>query len=68
MSDPIATSDIYLGDPGSGRRAFSKGQTVPAHLVEANGWQDYVSTTSSKTGQQAVADVTGQEPATGKKG
>ncbi|MEU1761673.1 hypothetical protein [Micromonospora sp. NPDC005652] len=63
MSDPIATSDIPFGDPGRGVYAFRKGQTVPADLVESNGWQEYVSTAGSKAGQQAQAEATGEQPA-----
>lgn len=63
MSDPIATSDIPYGDPGRGVYAFRKGQTVPAYLVEENGWQDYVSGASTQAAQKAVTDVTGESPA-----
>lgn len=59
----VATSDIPHGDPGRGVYAFRKGQTVPAHLVEEHGWQDYVSGANTATGRQAVADVTGELPA-----
>lgn len=53
MSDPIATSDIYFGDPGRGVLAFTKGQKVPAHLVKDNGWEDFVASPSAKSGKQA---------------
>ncbi|GAA3781153.1 hypothetical protein [Micromonospora maritima] len=59
MSEFVATSDIEFGEPGRGVYAFRKGQTVPADLVESNGWQDYVSGAGTKAAQQATADVTG---------
>ncbi|MFI5833213.1 hypothetical protein ACIA5A_06000 [Micromonospora sp. NPDC051300] len=63
-TDPVATSDIPFGDPGRGVYAFRKGQTVPSGLVDEHGWQEFVSGAGSKAGQQAVADVTGDQPAT----
>lgn len=60
MTDPVATSDIPFGDPGRGVYAFRVGDTVPAHLVKDNGWEDYVSSPTTKAGQQAVATATGE--------
>ncbi|MEU7609550.1 hypothetical protein [Micromonospora sp. NPDC049204] len=64
MSDPIATSDIPFGEPGRGVYAFRKGDRVPAGLVEENGWQDFVSGAGSKAATEAVAERTGEQPAT----
>jgi hypothetical protein len=63
MSDPIATSDIPLGDPGRGVFAFRKGDRVPAATVEENGWQDYVASDSTKAGRAAVAEAAGETSA-----
>lgn len=59
MSTRVATSDIPFGDPGRGVYAFRKGDRVPADLVEANGWQEYVAGPESKSAKQAVAEATG---------
>ncbi|MDH6460116.1 hypothetical protein M2302_000267 [Micromonospora sp. A200] len=70
-SELVATSDIPFGDPGRGVYAFRKGQTVPAHLVEEHGWQDFVSGAGTKSGQQAQTEASGVQPSattTGKKG
>lgn len=63
MSDFVATSDIPAGDPGRGVFAFRKGDRVPAHLVEQNDWQDFVSGAGTQAAQKAVTDVTGESPA-----
>lgn len=55
----VVTEDIPFGDPGRGVYAYRVGDKVSAEAVEANGWQDYVSGESSKSAQQAVAEVTG---------
>lgn len=37
--------------------AYRKGDRVTKDAVEANGWQDYVSTPASKTAKAAVAEA-----------
>lgn len=59
MTDQVATSDIPFGDPGRGVFAFRAGQSVPADLVKANGWESYVASPSSKAAQQATAQAAG---------
>lgn len=61
MTDYVATSDIPFGDPGRGVYAFRAGDRVPEHLVQVNGWEDYVAAPSSKTAKQAVASAAGEE-------
>lgn len=55
----IAVSDVPFGDPGRGVYAFRAGQSVPAELVKANGWESYVASPNSKAAQQATAAAAG---------
>ena len=59
MSSYIAKSDI----PWGGVLAYSRGQTVTAEAVEANGWQDYVAAAGTKAAAEVQADITGRDPA-----
>lgn len=59
MAHYIATADIPFGEPGRGVYAFRAGDRVPAELVDANGWGDYVARPASKKAQAAVADASG---------
>lgn len=58
MSDKylVVESDIPFGNV----YAYRKGDKILESAVEANGWQDYVVTPTSKAGKQAVADATGE--------
>lgn len=57
MSDDllIVTKDIPFGQV----YAYRVGDKITREAVEANDWQDYVATPSSKTAKAAVADATG---------
>lgn len=63
MTDHVATRDIEFGTPGRGVYAFRKGDRVPANLVSTHGWQDSVASPTSKAGQTAVADASGEKTA-----
>ncbi len=54
----VAHSDIYLGTA----RAYTRGQTVEADAVEANGWQDYVVGENTKEAREIKAEITGRKP------
>lgn len=56
MSDELLTviQDIPFGNV----YAYRAGQKITREAVEANGWQDYVATPSSKTAKTAVAEAT----------
>lgn len=58
MSDFVVKSDIPFGSA----LAYTRGQTITADAVEANGWQDYVVSANTKEARQIMAEVTG-EPA-----
>lgn len=60
MTDHVAISDIEFGTPGRGVYAFRKGDRVPADLVTQHGWSDFVASPTSKAGQQALADASGE--------
>lgn len=64
----VATSDIPFGDPGRGVYAFRAGQSVPAELVKANGWEDYVASPSTKAAKEATATAAGTADSTAKGG
>jgi len=56
MSDLLrVTRDIPFGAV----YAYRVGDVVTREAVEANGWQDYVATPSTKAAKTAVADATG---------
>ena len=59
MSDEYltVTEDIPWGSVF----AYRKGDRITKEAVEANDWQDYVSTPSSKTAKAAVAEATKKE-------
>lgn len=58
MSDDLLTviQDIPFGSV----HAYRVGDKISREAVEANNWQDYVATPSSKTAKNAVADATGE--------
>lgn len=41
--------------------AYRVGDKVHKDAVEANGWQDYVATSSTKAAKEATAAATGEE-------
>ena len=41
--------------------AYHKGDKVAESVVEANGWQDYVASPSSKAAKDATSAATGEE-------
>jgi hypothetical protein len=53
----IVTQDIPFGSV----YAYRVGDKITREAVEANGWQDYVATPSSKTAKTAVAEATGEK-------
>lgn len=56
MSSYIAKSDI----PWGGVLAYTRGQTVTAEAVEANGWQEYVVGENTKEAREIKAEITGR--------
>ncbi len=64
MSDrniKIVTTDIPLGDPGRGVFAYRVGDRVSAEDVKRNGWELYVSGSTTQDAAHAVASATGKE-------
>ncbi len=55
----IAVEDIPLG----GVLAYTRGQTVTAEAVEANGWHDSVAAVGTKAAAEVQAAITGRDPA-----
>jgi len=47
--------------PWGGVNAYTRGQTVEAEAVEANGWQDYVVAENTKEAREIKADVSGRD-------
>jgi hypothetical protein len=56
VSDFIAKSNIPFGSA----LAYTRGQTVSADAVKANGWEDYVVGANTKEARQILAEVTGE--------
>lgn len=56
MTRYVAREDI----PWGGVLAYTRGQTVEADAVEANGWQDRVVGENTKEARQIKADLTGR--------
>lgn len=55
----VVVEDIPFG----GVLAYTRGQTVTAEAVEANGWQEYVVAAGTKSAAEVHADITGRDPA-----
>jgi hypothetical protein len=55
----IAREDIADGEV----KAYTRGQTVEADAVEANGWQDLVVGENTKEAREIKAEITGRDPA-----
>lgn len=49
--------------PHGGVLAYTRGQTITAEAVEANGWQDHVAAVGTKSAAEVQADITGRDPA-----
>jgi hypothetical protein len=58
VSTFIAKSNIPWGEGGV--LAYTRGQTVEADAVKANGWQDYVVADGTKEAAEVKADITGR--------
>lgn len=52
----VVVEDIPFG----GVLAYTRGQTVTAEAVEANGWQSYVAAAGTKSAAEVQADITGR--------
>ena len=55
----VVVEDIPFG----GVLAYTRGQTITAEAVEANGWQEYVVAAGTKSAAEVQAAITGRDPA-----
>jgi hypothetical protein len=53
----VVVEDIPFG----GVLAYTRGQTITADAVEANGWHDHVAAAGTKAAAEVQADITGRD-------
>jgi hypothetical protein len=62
VEEPVADRRFVVSEniPVGGVWAYTRGQSIDADAVAANGWEDYVVSAGSKEAREIHAEITGR--------